>query len=216
MLENGGAVLPQLLRLRQHAQRQPPDRPRDDLPLPAALGAQLPRRRLPLRPGLDPQPRPRRRIWCPIRRWSNRSPKIRCWPTRRSSPRRGTPPGAYQVGSFASLRWAEWNGRYRDDIRRFWRGDPQHDRPAGHAAGRLQRPLSGQRAAAVSQHQLHHLARRLHAQRPGDLQPRSTTRPTAKATATATTTTTATTTASKGRPTRAVDRDRSACGRSRT
>ncbi|MCG8583116.1 MAG: glycogen debranching protein GlgX, partial [Pirellulales bacterium] len=31
--------------------------------------------------------------------------------------------GAYQVGSFATLRWAEWNGRYRDDVRRFWRGD---------------------------------------------------------------------------------------------
>jgi len=32
--------------------------------------------------------------------------------------------GAYQVGTFANLRWAEWNGRYRDDVRRFWRGDP--------------------------------------------------------------------------------------------
>jgi glycogen operon protein len=33
--------------------------------------------------------------------------------------------GAYQVGSFGSSahRWAEWNGKYRDDIRRFWRGD---------------------------------------------------------------------------------------------
>ncbi len=31
--------------------------------------------------------------------------------------------GAYQVGSFGSFRWAEWNGRYRDDIRRHWRGD---------------------------------------------------------------------------------------------
>jgi isoamylase len=31
--------------------------------------------------------------------------------------------GAYQVGSFGNIRWAEWNGRYRDDIRRFWRGD---------------------------------------------------------------------------------------------
>lgn len=31
--------------------------------------------------------------------------------------------GAYQVGSFGDLRWAEWNGRYRDDIRKFWRGD---------------------------------------------------------------------------------------------
>ncbi len=31
--------------------------------------------------------------------------------------------GAYQVGSFAGRRWAEWNGHYRDDVRRFWRGD---------------------------------------------------------------------------------------------
>jgi isoamylase len=31
--------------------------------------------------------------------------------------------GGYQVGSFSERRWAEWNGRYRDDVRRFWRGD---------------------------------------------------------------------------------------------
>ncbi|MCC7475861.1 MAG: glycogen debranching protein GlgX [Pirellulales bacterium] len=31
--------------------------------------------------------------------------------------------GAYQVGSFANRRWAEWNGHYRDDMRRYWRGD---------------------------------------------------------------------------------------------
>ena len=31
--------------------------------------------------------------------------------------------GAYQVGSFSERRWAEWNGRYRDDVRRFWRSD---------------------------------------------------------------------------------------------
>ena len=31
--------------------------------------------------------------------------------------------GAYQVGSFSERRWAEWNGCYRDDVRRFWRGD---------------------------------------------------------------------------------------------
>ncbi len=30
--------------------------------------------------------------------------------------------GAYEVGSF-SQGWAEWNGRYRDDVRRYWRGD---------------------------------------------------------------------------------------------
>jgi glycogen operon protein len=32
--------------------------------------------------------------------------------------------GAYQVGNFSEERWSEWNGRYRDDVRRFWRGDP--------------------------------------------------------------------------------------------
>jgi isoamylase len=31
--------------------------------------------------------------------------------------------GAYEVGRFSERRWASWNGRYRDDIRRFWRGD---------------------------------------------------------------------------------------------
>ncbi|WP_029133739.1 glycogen debranching protein GlgX [Sedimenticola selenatireducens] len=31
--------------------------------------------------------------------------------------------GAYQVGSFPGQRWSEWNGRFRDDVRRFWRGD---------------------------------------------------------------------------------------------
>jgi len=31
--------------------------------------------------------------------------------------------GAYEVGSFSERRWAEWNGRFRDDVRQFWRGD---------------------------------------------------------------------------------------------
>ncbi|NBB99625.1 MAG: glycogen debranching protein GlgX [Bacteroidetes bacterium] len=31
--------------------------------------------------------------------------------------------GAYQVGQFHEQRWSEWNGRFRDDVRRFWRGD---------------------------------------------------------------------------------------------
>ncbi len=32
--------------------------------------------------------------------------------------------GAYQVGSFSERRWIEWNGRFRDDVRRFWLGEP--------------------------------------------------------------------------------------------
>jgi isoamylase len=31
--------------------------------------------------------------------------------------------GAYQVGSFPGGRWSEWNDRFRDDVRMFWRGD---------------------------------------------------------------------------------------------
>ncbi len=31
--------------------------------------------------------------------------------------------GAYEVGSFSDRRWTEWNGRFRDDVRCFWRGD---------------------------------------------------------------------------------------------
>jgi glycogen operon protein len=32
--------------------------------------------------------------------------------------------GLYQVGRFPfGRRWSEWNGRYRDDVRRFWRGE---------------------------------------------------------------------------------------------
>ena len=32
-------------------------------------------------------------------------------------------PGGYQAGRFP-IGWGEWNGKYRDTIRRFWRGDP--------------------------------------------------------------------------------------------
>ena len=32
-------------------------------------------------------------------------------------------PDGYQVGKFP-VRWSEWNGRFRDVVRRFWKGDP--------------------------------------------------------------------------------------------
>ena len=44
-------------------------------------------------------------------------------------------PGGYQLGRFPD-RWAEWNDRYRDSVRRFWRGDP-------HQLGRLSRRVHG-------------------------------------------------------------------------
>ncbi len=40
--------------------------------------------------------------------------------------------GLYQVGSFPAWnRWAEWNGRYRDDMRRFLKGDDGLTKAAG-------------------------------------------------------------------------------------
>ena len=55
-------------------------------------------------------------------------------------------PGGYQLGGFPS-RWGEWNDRYRDDVRRFWRGDsrmlgPFTTRFAGSADVFQNRPLS--------------------------------------------------------------------------
>jgi isoamylase len=41
--------------------------------------------------------------------------------------------GGYQVGNFP-VGWTEWNGKYRDAVRRFWRGD---DRTASELATRL-------------------------------------------------------------------------------
>ncbi len=42
-------------------------------------------------------------------------------------------PGGYQLGHFPP-RWAEWNDRFRDDVRQFWRGD---DGKSGDLAMRL-------------------------------------------------------------------------------
>jgi glycogen operon protein len=44
-------------------------------------------------------------------------------------------PGGYQVGNFPVL-WTEWNGKYRDSVRRFWKGE-------GGAAGELATRLAG-------------------------------------------------------------------------
>ncbi|MDR6873439.1 glycogen operon protein [Bosea sp. BE125] len=53
-------------------------------------------------------------------------------------------PGGYQLGEFPAP-FAEWNGRYRDDVRRFWRGDEG-------AAGALATRLSGSADLFASRH----------------------------------------------------------------
>ena len=49
--------------------------------------------------------------------------------------------GLYQVGSFVGDAWQEWNGRFRDDVRRFVQGDdgtvPRARRPAARQPGHL-------------------------------------------------------------------------------
>ena len=33
--------------------------------------------------------------------------------------------GTYQVGKFPNERWSEWNGMFRDEVRRFWKGEKE-------------------------------------------------------------------------------------------
>jgi isoamylase len=64
--------------------------------------------------------------------------------------------GGYQVGNFPPL-WSEWNGKYRDSVRDYWRQAGGADRRAGRAPDRKLRPLRRHRPAALCQHQLRHL-----------------------------------------------------------
>ena len=53
-------------------------------------------------------------------------------------------PGGYQVGNFP-VGWAEWNGKYRDSVRRFWKGSAARppSSPIGSAARRTCTPAPG-------------------------------------------------------------------------
>ena len=65
--------------------------------------------------------------------------------------------GGYQVGGFPSS-WSEWNGRYRDTVRDFWRSQPSTlPEFASRSDGQL-RPVSGQRPPTGGVRELHHRA----------------------------------------------------------
>ena len=120
-------------------------------------------------------------------------------------------PGGYQVGNFPP-QWTEWNGKYRDTVRDFWRGE---DGTVGEFAARITGSAdlyetSGRRP--VAQHQLRHRARRLHPARPRVATTTSTTRPTRTTTTTARATTGRGTAASRATPTtrRSLDAARAA------
>ncbi len=90
----GPLALRQLHRHRQHAQRQPSDRPPDDRRQPPLLGRGDARGRLPLRSRVDPGARRVGSARCRTRRSCGTSSRIRRWPARSSSPRRGTRPAS--------------------------------------------------------------------------------------------------------------------------
>ena len=113
----------------------------------------VPRRRLPLRSRRDPGPRaPRLRSRLPAS--SMRCARIRCW---RSVKLIAEPwdigPGGYQLGNHPP-GFAEWNDRFRDSVRRFWRGDAGQRPAIAAPARRLGRHLRPPGAAAVGLGQL--------------------------------------------------------------
>ena len=83
--------------------------------------------------------------------------------------------GAYQLGTrFPGPLWQQWNGRFRDDVRRFVRGDPGTvpalmTRLYGSDDLFPDNPRDARRP--VPEHQLRHLPRRVHAARPRLLRP---------------------------------------------
>jgi glycogen operon protein len=68
-------------------------------------------------------------------------------------------PGGYQLGHFPA-GWSEWNDRYRDAVRAYWRGDAPLP---GHVCGaprRLERPVPSPRPQADCEPQFRRRARR--------------------------------------------------------
>ena len=81
--------------------------------------------------------------------------------------------GLYQVGSFVGDSWKEWNGRFRDDVRAFFRGEPGSVGACRGPAGGQPRDLRARGARGRAERQLRDLPRRLHAQRPRLLRPQA-------------------------------------------
>ncbi len=109
--------------------------------------------------------------------------------------------GGYQVGNFPPL-WTEWNGKYRDTVRDFWRGEPATLGEFGYrltgSVGPLRGRPAGRPVASINFVTAHD---GFTAAPTWCATTRSTTRPTARTTATARATTGRGTAASRARPT---------------
>ena len=154
-------------RHRQHARLRLADRGSDGVRRHAQLGDDLRRRRLPHRPRERARPAPLRAVRParPLLTAIATDPVLsRCKLI--AEPWDATGEG-YRVGGFG-VAWSEWNGRYRDAVRDFWRG-PRRDRRGGVAADRQRGPLRAVAAPAVGVGELHHRARRVHPARPRQL-----------------------------------------------
>ena len=71
--------------------------------------------------------------------------------------------GGYQVGNFPVL-WAEWNGKYRDTVRRYWKGDEGQLADLAYRLTGSSDLYQRDGRQPHREHQLRHSARRLHAQ----------------------------------------------------
>ena len=71
--------------------------------------------------------------------------------------------GLYQVGNFIGDSWREWNGRFRDDVRSFIRGDEGFVAAAGRPAPRQSADLRPQATRGGGEREFRLLPRRLHA-----------------------------------------------------
>ena len=81
--------------------------------------------------------------------------------------------GLYQVGSFIGDSWREWNGRFRDDVRSFFRGDERFGATARGSIARQPPDLRSQGARGRGERELRHVSRRVHPQRPRLLRPQA-------------------------------------------
>ena len=109
--------------------------------------------------------------------------------------------GLYQVGSFVGDSWKEWNGRFRDDVRDFVRGDDGSVSPRRGPVSRQPRYLWPRSSAKRNRASTSSPATTASLSTTWSLTTRSTTRRTAKPIATGRTTTAVGTAASRARPT---------------
>ena len=73
---------------------------------------------------------------------------------------------SYDLGQFPA-QWREWNGRYRDSMRDFWRSRGRRRRRVRHPVRRVVRPVRRGAPPPDRLGEPDHRARRLHAARPG-------------------------------------------------